>query len=181
MTRKEGKEKEGSGAPYKDAAWVQTINRLLRSEARPDPRPKPNQPAKLKYWNQTDLAIAANIRGNTLSDIMAGKRKPSLDSLETVADALGQPPFLFLMDPQEAERYASFRVAKQTEDTAHGLRISAQQAAHDIMSELAPDIASLIERRLLTGQPLSQPAKPLAGKPALAHTSAQAKARKVGR
>jgi transcriptional regulator with XRE-family HTH domain len=145
-------DEEGAKAkkfPYAGEPWARLINRLLKAEKRPDPRPKPDEPTELKYWNQTDLAAAAEMGGNTVTDIMRGARRPSLESLEAIARVLGQPVFLFLMPADEAERYQRFREAKTADDSVERHR----KLANQIVAELAPDIAELIERRLASPAP----------------------------
>lgn len=40
-------------------------------------------------WSQEDLALEANINKNYLSDLENGRRNPSLDILERIANAFG--------------------------------------------------------------------------------------------
>ena len=89
--------------------WVAAIHRLLKAEPRPDPRPKPGHKPGLKFWNGADLAEAAKIRPNTLSDAMTGKREPGAGTLLAIAEALQVPPAALLMDADEAEAYLRFR------------------------------------------------------------------------
>lgn len=42
-----------------------------------------------KKWSQEDLAFAANINKNYISDLENGRRNPSLDILERIALAFG--------------------------------------------------------------------------------------------
>lgn len=44
---------------------------------------------KQKGWSQEDLALEANINKNYLSDLERGRRNPSLEILERLADAFG--------------------------------------------------------------------------------------------
>ena len=44
---------------------------------------------KNKGWSQEDLALEANINKNYISDLERGRRNPSLEILERLADALG--------------------------------------------------------------------------------------------
>ena len=142
--------------PYADAPWVQTTNRLLGAEMRPDPRPKAGKPARLKYWKQADLVAATGLRANTISDMLLGKRLPGIDTLEAIGKVFQMPAFMFLMPVDEAERYAQFRVAVQVEDTATQQR----KLAREIAADLAPAFADLIERRMAgkTEEPVSAPA-----------------------
>lgn len=94
--------------------WVAAVNRLLRAELRPNPRPKPHTPPSDKYWNNEDLATAAGIRANTLSDVMRGKRDPAVSTLRALADALKVSPATLLMDADEAAAYAVFRQTRAT-------------------------------------------------------------------
>lgn len=42
-----------------------------------------------RKWSQEDLAFAANINKNYISDLENGRRNPSLDILERIAIAFG--------------------------------------------------------------------------------------------
>jgi len=106
--------------PVKNQPWIGAINRLLKAELRPDPRPKANKPVRDIYWNGQDLAVAASIRANTLSDVMTGKREPSVSTLQAIAKAFGVPASALLMDHDEAMAYAKF---------AHSHTASAQTLA----------------------------------------------------
>ena len=44
---------------------------------------------KQKGWSQEDLALEANINKNYISDLERGRRNPSLEILERLADAFG--------------------------------------------------------------------------------------------
>ena len=44
---------------------------------------------KNKGWSQEDLALEANINKNYISDLERGRRNPSLEILERLADAFG--------------------------------------------------------------------------------------------
>lgn len=94
--------------------WIAAINRLLLAELRPNPRPKPGTHPTEKYWNKEDLAAAADIRANTLSDVMRGKREPSVSTLVAIAKALNVSAATLLMDVDEAGAYASFQQARAT-------------------------------------------------------------------
>lgn len=94
--------------------WVAAVNRLLRAELRPNPRPKPHTPASVKYWNNEDLATAAGIRANTLSDVMRGKRDPAVTTIRALAEALKVTPATLLMDADEAAAYAVFQQTHAT-------------------------------------------------------------------
>jgi transcriptional regulator with XRE-family HTH domain len=140
--------------PYSHASWVLNINRLMGAEMRPSPRPKPGQAPRLKHWNQEDLAVASGVTGNTLSDILRGKRQPGIASLEAIASALGTPAFVLLMNPADAERYAQFVAGLQAEDTATTVR----ESAHEIVASLVPEITALIERRMQEKKPVKRSA-----------------------
>lgn len=43
----------------------------------------------LRKWSQEDLALEANVNKNYLCDLENGRRNPSLEILERIADALG--------------------------------------------------------------------------------------------
>lgn len=43
-------------------------------------------------WKQSDLARRAGIKDGTLSNILGGHRKPSVETLHSLARALGEPP-----------------------------------------------------------------------------------------
>lgn len=94
--------------------WVAAINRLLKAELRPNPRPKPGAPVEDKYWNGEDLAEAADVRANTVSDVIRGKREPSVETLVKIAKALGVSAATLLMDADEATAYATFRQSRAT-------------------------------------------------------------------
>lgn len=42
---------------------------------------------KQKHWSQEDLALESNINKNYICDLENGRRNPSLDILERLADA----------------------------------------------------------------------------------------------
>lgn len=42
---------------------------------------------KQKRWSQEDLSLEANVNKNYISDLENGRRNPSLDILERIADA----------------------------------------------------------------------------------------------
>lgn len=44
---------------------------------------------KQKHWSQEDLALESNINKNYICDLENGRRNPSLDILERLADAFG--------------------------------------------------------------------------------------------
>ena len=44
---------------------------------------------KQKGWSQLDLAIEADVNRNYLSDLENGRRNPTVDVLEKIANALG--------------------------------------------------------------------------------------------
>jgi len=44
---------------------------------------------KLRRWSQEDLALEANINKNYICDLENGRRNPSLEILERIADAFG--------------------------------------------------------------------------------------------
>ena len=44
---------------------------------------------KERKWSQEDLALEANVNKNYISDLENGRRNPSLDILERIADAFG--------------------------------------------------------------------------------------------
>jgi transcriptional regulator with XRE-family HTH domain len=81
--------------------WVGAINRLIRAKERPDP----TNPARFIYWTRGDLAKAAGIRPNTLTDLMRGDHEPSLTTLHRVAAALEVPLVVLLMTEAEAASY----------------------------------------------------------------------------
>jgi transcriptional regulator with XRE-family HTH domain len=151
---------EAESFPYAGEPWTHLINRLLKAEKRPSPRRERDKPITLKYWNQADLAAAAGIGNNAVTDIIRGARRPSLETLEAIARAFGQPVFMFLMPSDEAERYARFREAKTAEDSTERHR----KLANEIVAELAPDIAALIEHRL--GNPTPAVERPEVVQPA---------------
>lgn len=41
-----------------------------------------------RKWSQEDLSLEANVNKNYISDLENGRRNPSLDILERIADAL---------------------------------------------------------------------------------------------
>ena len=43
----------------------------------------------LRKWSQEDLALEANVNRNYICDLENGRRNPSLEILERIADALG--------------------------------------------------------------------------------------------
>ena len=43
----------------------------------------------LRKWSQEDLALEANVNKNYICDLENGRRNPSLDILERIADAFG--------------------------------------------------------------------------------------------
>jgi transcriptional regulator with XRE-family HTH domain len=79
----------------------------MRAKQRPDP----SAPKSLIWWKQGDLAEAAGVRPNTLSDIMRGKREPAIETLGKLAAALEVPVFFMLMT--EAQQQAFGRGAEQ--------------------------------------------------------------------
>ena len=42
---------------------------------------------KLKGWSQLDLSLAANVNRNYISDLEKGRRNPTVDVLQRIADA----------------------------------------------------------------------------------------------
>lgn len=112
--------------------WIAAIHRLLRAELRPDPRPKPNRPVQDKHWNQADLAVAAQIEGNTLSSILLGRRVPSTDTLCKIAKTLGVNPAVLWLTADEAVALENY----------HQHRATAAQAA-----SMEDTIARIVERR----------------------------------
>ena len=44
---------------------------------------------KQKGWSQLDLAIESDVNRNYLSDLENGRRNPTIDVLEKIANALG--------------------------------------------------------------------------------------------
>lgn len=44
---------------------------------------------KAKGWSQEDLSLEANINKNYICDLELGRRNPSLEVLEKIADAFG--------------------------------------------------------------------------------------------
>jgi transcriptional regulator with XRE-family HTH domain len=103
--------------------WIDTVNRLLKAKPRPDPKDR----TRLIRWGQGTLAEACGLRANTLSDMMNGKREPSLDTLRRLAEALEVPLFFMLMSEQEQNIY-------QGAHTAH-----VQNSAEEIAKREARD------------------------------------------
>lgn len=44
---------------------------------------------KQRGWSQEDLSLEANVNKNYISDLERGRRNPSLEILERIADAFG--------------------------------------------------------------------------------------------
>jgi transcriptional regulator with XRE-family HTH domain len=130
--------------------WVAAIHRLLKAERRPDPRPKQGRTPDAIFWNGADLAEAAKIRTNTLSDAMTGKREPSVTTLVAIAQALNVPLAALFMEADEAEAYVRFRhhqtAAGQTADLeATVRRIVNERAAQWAEQETQTVMAELTE------------------------------------
>lgn len=84
--------------------WISLVNRLLRAKQRPDP--SPHAAGKLIWWKQGHLAAAANVRPNTLSDLMNNKRLPDIETLDKLATALEVPIFYMLMSEEQQVAFA---------------------------------------------------------------------------
>lgn len=104
--------------PVESRTWIDAVNRLLRSRQRPDPSDR----TQLKWWNYGDLADVADVRANTLSDIINAKREPSIDTIDKLAKALEVPAFFMLMTDAEQATYLRGRDQKEQETTAATLR-----------------------------------------------------------
>lgn len=155
--------------------WIAAINRLLMAELRPNPRPKPGAPATPKYWNKEDLAAAADIRANTLSDVMRGKREPSVSTLIAIAKALNVTAAALLMDADEAAAYASFRQARATTTQSAAIEETVQRILDQRGEEMKAQWIALQTRSVLadlTGQKAETEEHPIA---------VPSKRRKVGR
>lgn len=103
--------------------WIDAVNRLLRAKQRPDPKNR----ADLKWWTQGDLASAAGVRGNTLSDMMNNKREPSVDTLRKIAAALEVPQFFMLMTEAEQQTYLSAHDANVRESAEEAAKREARE------------------------------------------------------
>lgn len=98
--------------------WIAAINRLLRAKLRADPA----APHTLIWWNQGDLARAAGVRENTLSDLLKGKREPSVSTLAKLAQALDVPTCCLLMTEADATTFLRARMDKAQETHTHAVR-----------------------------------------------------------
>lgn len=122
--------------------WVAVVHRFLKAVQRPDP----DDPKKLKYWTQGDLAKAAGLRPNTLTDLMIGWRDdatdprkdgPKIETLKAVARAFEIPVFYLLMTEEEAATYmqgSNVSTANQDRDAIRD----------EVVAALAPQIEDAI-------------------------------------
>lgn len=116
-------------------SWVDAINRLLRAKERLDPfdRNKTRQ----KRWNQGDLAEAAGVRPNTLSEILNGKREPSIDTLTKLATAFEVPLWAFFV----SERQSSLLLDQQANDAVMQRRNTIKDEIGQMVAELLQPVA----------------------------------------
>lgn len=130
--------------------WVDAINRLLRAENRPDP----NDPESMKRWNQGDLAQAAGIRPNTMSEILSAKREPSLDTLQKIATAFNVPLWMMFV----TERQAAVLRDQQTNDELLARRTTLQEEVRQLVAEaLVPVAERLTEAAVAKLTPAPEP------------------------
>lgn len=103
----------------------------------------------MKYWNQTDLAEACEIRGTTLSHILNGKTQPDLDTLITLAKVLGVSLATLLMDDDEAEAYAEFQKSRATLKESNAFEDRLNRLLEQRADEMKAEWIAMQRRRAL--------------------------------
>jgi transcriptional regulator with XRE-family HTH domain len=143
-----------------ERVWIPALRRLMAA----------------KSWKQQDLADASGVRPNTISDLL-NATDPRIETLAALAKALDVPLWALFCTAHE---HALFTERLRQDDAS----VTASKQREDlralVQSEMEPLMEALVSK-LSTGQPVGHSAKPLATKPTLAHTRAQAKGRKAGR
>ena len=127
--------------------WVAAIYRLTKGQLRPDPA----NPQRQKYWSQTDLARAADVRPNTLSEIING-REPSIATLIKIATALQVPVWTFFV----TERQADLLNDQVRADAQLGQEVAQRERLRAFAMQ---EIAAVMERaidRTMSGEPIGQ-------------------------
>lgn len=141
--------------------WQDAINRLLRSVDRPDP----NNLQKMKRWTQGDLAIAAGITGNTLSELLNEKREPSLSVLNKVALAFGVPLSTMFVTERQAAILASQQISEDALNREVDITARVEQRVMARMAEMVRQETALE----LEAKPVSPPAIEEEAKPTRRH------------
>lgn len=142
-----GDEKPPSGMV--DGPWIDAIHRAMAACDRQDPK----DPKQMKRWGQGDLALAARIRGNTVSDILNRKREPSISTLDQLARALSLPLGAMFLSEEEWRRMDAPAVTAQPTADETGRAIAAKILAGvakglaESMADLNPAAADTIQKR----------------------------------
>lgn len=143
-----------------ERVWIPALRRLMAA----------------KSWKQQDLANASGVRPNTITDLL-NDTDPRIDTLAALAKALEVPLWALFCSAHE---HALFTERMKQDDAVVTATKQREELRTIVQSELEPLLEALVTK-LTTGQPISSTAKPLAAKPRLAHTAAQAKGRKASR